>query len=464
MDSTAWRDICVTKAGLGSLLSTMSQPPTSSTGGPRFSDLGVSPRLLAILDQLRFTVPTPIQLQAIPVAAEGKDVIGIAQTGTGKTLAFVLPLIQQVAARKRQGLIIAPTRELALQIDEVVGKIGQTLGVRRALLIGGASMQQQIVDVRRRPHVLIGTPGRIIDHLEGGRIHLEQVGVLVLDEADRMLDMGFAPQIKRILAKVPHERQTLLFSATMPADIVKIAAMHMQMPVRVEVARAGTVAQQVDQELFIVRREDKLRLLDKLLDTYQGTVLVFSRTKYGAKKICRAVREMGHSVAEIHSNLSLPQRRRALAGFKSGQFRVLVATDIAARGIDVTNISAVINFDLPDNAEDYVHRVGRTGRAGQPGQAVSFVTPDQRGTVRDIERLVRAALAISPLPELPAARHVSVHQSDNRRRRGDYQQANRGRRANARNRREPAGGGRGRDSRRRGAPARGASQRARVHL
>jgi len=377
----------------------------SSTETPAsltFSGLGLAPKLLAVLERLRFTVPTPIQYAAIPVAVTGKDVIGIAQTGTGKTLAFALPLIQQIARTKGKGLIILPTRELAMQVDEFLQQVGHSLGVRKALVIGGASLYLQTQLLRKDPHIIIGTPGRIIDHLEQGTLDLKKVSVLVLDEADRMLDMGFAPQIKRIIQAVPKDRQTMLFSATMPAEIVHIAAQHMKMPVRVEVAPAGTVAEKVSQELFIVSKEQKSRLLDTILAKYAGTVLVFSRTKHGAKKLCRALRDRGHSAAEIHSNLSLSQRKRSLEGFKSGSHRVLVATDIAARGIDVTNIELVVNYDLPDNLDDYVHRIGRTGRAGRSGSAISFITPDQKSKIRLIERLARSSLRVSPLPDLPA--------------------------------------------------------------
>jgi ATP-dependent RNA helicase RhlE len=364
--------------------------------------LGLAPTLLAELERLHFTVPTPIQAQAIPVAVEGKDIIGIAQTGTGKTLAFALPMLQQVARTKRRGFILLPTRELAMQVDEMLHAVGKSLGLRTALLIGGMPMQRQVAAIRRKPHVLIGTPGRILDHLQQGTLHLKDIGVLVLDEADRMLDMGFAPQISKILHHVPRERQTMLFSATMPPAIVSIASRHMKMPVRVEVAPAGTVASRVNQDLFIVKKEEKNRLLGKLLSEYAGSVLVFSRTKHGAKRICRSLRAMGHNVAEIHSNLSLARRRKSLEGFKAGTYRVLVATDIAARGIDVHDIEVVINYDLPDNPHDYVNRVGRTGRAGREGQAITFITPDQRGKIRSIERLVRTSLRISPLPDLPA--------------------------------------------------------------
>jgi len=368
----------------------------------QFSDLGLAGKLVAALDQLNFKTPTLIQQKAIPIAVKGQDVMGIAQTGTGKTLAFALPMVQRMAQTKKKGLVILPTRELASQVEEEIKKIGRSLGVRTAILVGGASMERQLQQLRQNPHVIIGTPGRINDLLENKRLRLDTVGVLVLDEADRMLDMGFAPQIKRILRYVPQQRQTMLFSATMPPEILGLARQYMSMPVHIEVARAGSVVEKINQELFIVPREQKNQLLEKLLEQYTGTVLVFSRTKYGAKKICRALRDRGHAAAEIHSNLSLAQRRKSLAGFKSGQFRVLVATDIAARGIDVTDIELVVNYDVPESPDDYVHRIGRTGRAGKQGHAITFIAPDQRSKVRLIERLVKQELPVSPLPNLPA--------------------------------------------------------------
>jgi len=378
----------------------------------KFADLGISPKLLKILDNLGFKIPTPIQAQAIPLGIKGRDVIGIAQTGTGKTLAFSIPLLQQIASNKKQGLIILPTRELAMQVEEELQKIGRTFGLRTALLIGGAPIGRQSRQIKSKPHVIIGTPGRINDHIEQRTLKLGTVGVLVLDEADRMLDMGFAPQINRIVKHVPHQRQTMLFSATMPREIMRMVNDYMQKPERVEVAQAGTVSDRVNQEMYVIERNQKNQLLEKLLMDYQGTVLVFSRTKHGARKICRAVKDMGHGAAELHSNLSLPQRRRSLEGFKSGKHRVLVATDIAARGIDVTDIQLVVNYDLPDNPEDYVHRVGRTGRAGKKGQAVSFAMPDQRRDVNGIEASVKQRIAISPLPDkLPAARQGGSYDS-----------------------------------------------------
>ncbi len=381
-----------------------------------FDGLGIAPKLLEILDKLGFITPTPIQHQSIPTALLGKDLMGIAQTGTGKTLAFGIPMIQHLAQadkKGKKGLILLPTRELAVQVDESLNKIGKFIGLKTAILIGGENMGKQLRQLRNNPHIVIATPGRLIDHLEQKTIKLDHVGILVLDEADRMLDMGFAPQINKILATVPKERQTMLFSATMPAQIVEIAKKYMQLPVRVEVAPPGSSNLNITQELFVVRREQKVALLQSLLSEYKGSVLVFSRTKFGAKKINAAVQKMGHTAAEIHSNKSLNQRLEALKGFKLGRYRVLVATDIAARGIDVTGIELVINFDLPEAAEDYVHRIGRTGRAGHLGRAISFATPDQRRDVRDIEYLIKKQLPPTPLPKLPEVATPAFSPNDN---------------------------------------------------
>lgn len=372
-----------------------------------FYGLGIAPNILAVIERLNFKTPTPIQLKSIPPALEGKDLIGIAQTGTGKTLAFGVPLVQ-AALRGTRGLVVLPTRELALQVQETLEKLGGALRVRTVLLIGGESVNRQIGALRRDPQIVIGTPGRILDHLNQRTVSLVAVGVLVLDEADRMLDMGFAPQLNRILAAVPKERQTMLFSATMPQDIVNIAKTNMKLPLSVEIAPPGTTVAKVTQELFVVARPDKPRLLERVLGEYRGSVLVFSRTKFGAKKIAASVRAMGHPAAELHANRSLSQRREALDGFKNGKYRVLIATDIAARGIDVKGIEVVVNYDLPSTAEDYVHRIGRTARAGGKGHAISFATPDQRGDVRGIERLIRQVLPLSKLPALPPHRGAPV--------------------------------------------------------
>ena len=384
------------------------QPQTSG-----FTGLGIAPRLLDAVDRLKFTVPTPVQRQSIPVGIEGKDLIAIAQTGTGKTLAFGIPIIQRLAQIKGRGLILLPTRELAIQVDESILAIGRVLGLRTAVLIGGASMNVQKQHLQRKPHVLIATPGRLLDHLEQRTVNLNDIRILVLDEADRMLDMGFAPQIKRILAVLPRERQTMLFSATMPQEIVAIAQKHMRLPIRVEITRSGTTVENVTQEVFFIAKEAKSRLLEALLKQYPGSVLVFMRTKHAAHKLAGHVKAMGHAAADIHSNRSLTQRRQALEGFKSGKYRVLVATDIAARGIDVTGIELVVNYDLPMNTQDYVHRIGRTARAGRSGRAISFATFDQRRDVRDIERLIRTQLPVKPVPDLPQARaHQETHFAD----------------------------------------------------
>ena len=383
----------------------------SDTQTQGFGGLGIHARITEILKNLHFTAPTPIQHQVIPVAIEGKDIIGIAQTGTGKTLAFGIPVIQRLAelqgkpfdpAQGKQGLVMVPTRELALQVEEALQKVGRGLGLRTAVLIGGAGMGLQIKALRNNPHIVIATPGRLIDHIERKTFHLNNIAILVLDEADHMFDMGFAPQIQKILALLPKQRQTLLFSATMPPQILKIATAHMQLPLRFEIAPQGTTAEKVEHELFFVNREQRMTLLQKILAEKQGNALVFLRTKHNAKKICRNLLAANISAAEIHSNRSLGQRRAALDGFKQGKFRVLVATDIASRGIDVKELAMVINYDLPESASDYVHRIGRTGRAGLAGKAISFAMSDQRNKVKEIERLIRYVIPVSQTSGLPA--------------------------------------------------------------
>jgi ATP-dependent RNA helicase RhlE len=373
-----------------------------NSSGPSFYGMGIAPKILDILERIKFKVPTPIQIKAIPLAIEGKDIIGIAQTGTGKTHSFAIPMVQRLAQVKGIGLVLAPTRELAIQIDEAYQAIVHPFGMKTACLIGGAPMVPQVTALRKHPRVVIATPGRLLDHVSQWNVILDEVSILVLDEADRMLDMGFAPQIDKILRFVSKERQTMLFSATMPKAIMDIAVKHMKLPLSVEVAPSGTTVERVTQEVFIVKRDAKLKLLGKILTQYRGSVLLFSRTKHNARKITSSIRQMGHRAAEIHSDRSLNQRREALDGFKSGRYQVLVATDIAARGIDVTGIELVVNYDLPDDAENYVHRIGRTARAGQKGHAISFATPDQSRDVKDIEKVIRATLPISKHPEFPS--------------------------------------------------------------
>lgn len=367
-----------------------------------FYGLGIAPQVLDSLEKLGFKHPTPIQHQAIPVGLEGKDLIGIAQTGTGKTMAFAIPMIQRLAAVvKGRALVLVPTRELAIQVNESVQKIAQPFSMRTAVLIGGDPIERQIIALARHPRVLIATPGRLIDLMQQRKVHLSDIHILVLDEADRMLDMGFAPQINEILHTVPKDRQTMFFSATMPPEIVKMTSRYLKLPTQVEVVPPGTAAEKVTHELFIVSRERKRDLLLKILQQYRGSVLLFCRTKISAFKVARALRLAGHSAADLHSDKTLAQRKKALDGFKSGHYRILVATDIAARGIDVVGIELVINYDLPDEAENYVHRIGRTGRAGLTGHAISFAAPDERNGVSNIEKLIKTALQVSTHPEVP---------------------------------------------------------------
>lgn len=355
-----------------------------------FRSLPLSPNLLDKLDRLGIVTPTPIQREAIGPALDGRDLVGIAQTGTGKTLAFALPIAARLP-KDRIALVLAPTRELAIQIQEVFGQIG----MRAALLIGGAPMRPQISQLKRNPEVIVATPGRLIDHLSQRTLDLRDAAIVVLDEADRMLDMGFAPSVRRILDKLPRPRQTMLFSATMPREIADMAQRYLQNPVRIEIDRSGTAAAVVVQELLLVTQEYKSDVLGQLLNEHRGSVLVFARTRHGARKLARNLHRSGHSTTEIHSDRTLIQRRAALDGFKSGTYRVLVATDIAARGIDVKEISLVVNYDVPEKAEDYVHRIGRTGRAGAAGHAITLATPDQHKDVANIERLLRTELPLS---------------------------------------------------------------------
>ena len=364
-----------------------------------FNGLGIAPRLLEILGELGYTTPTPIQIQSIPLSIQQKDMVGIAQTGTGKTLAFGIPMIQLIAVHKGMGLVVLPTRELALQVDENLKTIGKKIGLRTSVLIGGEPINKQLKSLKQKPHIIIATPGRLTDHTQRGSLSLKNVKILVLDEADMMLDMGFLPQIQAILKLVPKKRQTMLFSATMPSQIAEIASKYMSLPTRIEVAPAGTSAEKVEQEIIIINKEDKLEQLKKILMETKGSVLIFMRTKHTVKTLTRKINMFGVNSAEIHSNRSLPQRKKALEGFKIGKFRVLVATDIAARGIDVKEIELVINYDLPARIDDYVHRIGRTARAGKSGRAISFVMPSQIKDLREIEKLINKTLKTNKTKE-----------------------------------------------------------------
>lgn len=368
--------------------------PNSKIG---FKDLGIKPPLLAILAKMGMEIPTPIQAKAIPVAISGKDLIGIAQTGTGKTLAFGVPLIQRLEEIGGTALVLLPTRELANQVEESLRKIGKDLGLRTVAIIGGEGIERQLYALRRNPHLVVATPGRLLDHIKRRTIKLDEVAILVLDEADMMFDLGFAPQIEEIIKLIPQIRQTLLFSATMPAPIIRLAEKHLSSPLQIEVAPAGSTAELVDQEIYLIRREDKLATLEKILRDYKNLVLIFVRTKHGASNLATKLKNNGHLATEIHSNLSFNQRRTALAGFKNGTQRILVATDVAARGLDINDIELVLNYDLPDNTEDYVHRIGRTARAGKGGKAISFALPEQRRDVQKIERLIKKSLPLTKI-------------------------------------------------------------------
>jgi ATP-dependent RNA helicase RhlE len=359
-----------------------------------FSTLGLGPKLLQSIADAGYTTPTPIQTAAIPRVLTGRDLIGIAQTGTGKTAAFVLPLLERIMSKPQskspRALIVAPTRELALQIDENVRMLGRHHGVRCATIFGGVAESPQKQALRNGVDIIVATPGRLLDLMGSRHVDLSRVEIAILDEADRMLDMGFLPQIRRVVNALPKQRQTMLFSATLSSDIEKITGEFLRNPETVEIGRRANPAETVAQFLYPVPKSRKVDLLIHLLrDQSLDSVLVFSRTKHGADKIVRKLKAANIAAAALHSNRSQSQRVAALDSFKDGRARVLVATDIASRGIDVEGISHVVNFDFPMHAEDYVHRIGRTGRAEAVGDAISFVTPDDEQYVRNLEKMTR---------------------------------------------------------------------------
>ncbi len=386
-----------------------------------FRDIGVSEALVKDLTKAGLSSPTPIQAQAIPPALGGRDVIGCAQTGTGKTAAFVIPIIERLSRLPKggpQALILAPTRELALQILATIDTLGRHLGIFATVIVGGADMQAQVRGLRQRPDILVATPGRLLDHMWTGTVNLLCMKILVLDEADRMLDMGFAPQIDQILTALPEERQTLLFSATLPSDLSQFVQGTVNDPVRVMVTPPATTADGVTQALHYTTHTDKPDLLLSLLKQEKETVLVFTRTKHRADHVGRVLSRAGHRVGVLHGDRSFSQRRSALDGFKRGLFRVLVATDVAARGIDVANIGHVINFDLPHCPEDYIHRIGRTARMNTTGRATSFVTAEDPQQLRDIERLLGHAVpwaSGSPQPSADQSSRIRSHRHNGRR-------------------------------------------------
>lgn len=363
-----------------------------------FSELGLTAAQTRACESLGYENPTPIQIKAIPVILTGQDLIGCAETGTGKTAAFLLPIIQQLSERSRPGvrvLVLAPTRELALQIEKNYTELNSVKSIRSVIVMGGTNIRTQIASLKRGVTVVIATPGRLLDLIDRGAVNLSTVETLVLDEADRMLDMGFLPAIRRILAVLPTKRQTLLFSATMSADIEQLARSTMKQPKLVEVSQRGSAAKMVEQTAYLVALESKTALLLALLEKESHAferVLVFTRTRRGAERISHILKARNHSVNRIHADRSQGQRETALREFRNGNARVLVATDIAARGLDVDSVSHVINYDVPAAPEDYVHRVGRTGRAGNQGKAITIVAPVDELSMRAIERLTGQAV------------------------------------------------------------------------
>jgi ATP-dependent RNA helicase RhlE len=349
--------------------------------------------------------PTPIQLRAIPVVLSGRDLIGSAQTGTGKTAAFALPILSRLGAHgKVRVLVLEPTRELAAQVETAFRDFARFTDLRSVAVFGGVGYGHQRTELKRGVDVIVATPGRLMDYLKDGAISLRDIQILVLDEVDRMLDMGFLPVVKDIIARCPRERQTLFFSATVPPEIQAVASFALRNPERIEVGVNRSITTSVKHALYPVAWSQKFELLSALLAKIDyDCVLVFSRTKHGADKIARRLKAENHSVAVLHANRSQNQRIEALAGFKSGKYEIMVATDIAARGIDVAGISHVINYDVPENPEDYVHRIGRTGRAQAVGEAFTLVSPENRNDVRDIQRFIGQAIPELKLEGFPYA-------------------------------------------------------------
>ena len=387
--------------------------PTVS--GVAFTDLGLSAVVLKALTAEGYEHPTPIQQKAIPEVLAGRDLLGCAQTGTGKTAAFALPMIERLMAsntprdaRRPRALVLSPTRELSAQIADSFATYGRGTPLKYAVIFGGVGQGPQISMLSRGLDVLVATPGRLLDLMNQGAAFLDKVEILVLDEADRMLDMGFLPDVKRILQKLPKQRQTLFFSATMPSDIERLSREILVNPVRVDVAPVSSTAERIEQSVYMVEASEKRRVLEKVLrDPAMERAIVFTRTKHGANRLVKEL-ERGEIVSEaIHGNKSQGARQRALDNFRSGRLKVLIATDIAARGIDVDGISHVVNYDLPNIPESYVHRIGRTARAGKEGIAISLCSREERGYLRDIERLTRTPIRKLDTPE-PSAEDLRV--------------------------------------------------------
>jgi len=370
-----------------------------------FSELNVCSALRNNLEKNQFVTPTPVQAQAIPPLLEGRDVVATAQTGTGKTLAFAIPVIEALAAIPRtktiKVLILSPTRELAIQIDAAFRQLAHGMRIRTAVVVGGMSETNQLRDIQAGAEVAIATPGRLCDYLERRLIDLSRTATVVLDEADRMLDLGFLPDLRFIMEKLPAKRHTMLFSATMVPSVAGLVASYVRNPVRIAVEASAETAGQIDFYCYEVARGSKFNLLEYLLKKEKGSFLVFVATKEGAERLSKFLEREGHQVAAIHGDRSQNQRNAALQGFKDGVHRILVATDVAARGIHVDDIAHVVNYDLPQEPENFVHRVGRTGRAGARGASWTFVTPFERADVRSYERALGMKVQYCELPPLP---------------------------------------------------------------
>jgi ATP-dependent RNA helicase RhlE len=370
-----------------------------------FTKFSLRPELLKAIQALNFQEPTPIQKEALPIALAGRDVLASAQTGTGKTLAFVLPMLQRMLEQPIPGvtgLVLLPTRELAAQVASVVKEVGRFTNVRSVLLVGGESFHLQLQGLKGGASLVIATPGRLLDHLERRTISLSRVHTLVLDEADRMLDMGFAPALHRILNYVPKERQTMLFSATLAAEIGRLSHLALKDPVTIAIAPIGTTADNVTQLLYPVMPNQKSDLLLAILrNTTMQSVLIFSRTKRGADRLARFLQAEDLSVVAMHADLTQAQRNHVMQGFKHGKVQIMVATDIAARGLDVKKLSHVINFNVPEKTEDYVHRIGRTGRHFEVGDAYTLVSPEEERYVAAIERFIGRKIPRVQLPDFP---------------------------------------------------------------
>jgi ATP-dependent RNA helicase RhlE len=368
----------------------MTSPPPLDA--PRFADLGLAPPILASITSAGYSTPTPIQTEAIPLVLRGRDVIGLAQTGTGKTAAFTLPLLHRLldGPRRTRALVLTPTRELCVQVEESVRKYRHDSALDVASVYGGVAYEAQESALRGGVDIVVATPGRLLDHCEKGTADLSMLELLVLDEADRMLDMGFAPQINRVVAQIPPYRQTLLFSATMPPEVEALSRKYLRNPIVVQVGRRSQAASTVTHAVYPVPQPKKTALLVELLqhEDAQGSVLVFCRTKHRADRIAESLRDAGIESAAMHGDRTQSAREKALEQFRSGEVRILVATDIAQRGLDISGITHVINYDVPQQAEDYVHRIGRTGRAASTGDAYTFMAPDEIAIVRQIERVI----------------------------------------------------------------------------